>query len=686
MRAPESERHVGSFVALIVSHGSEEQSLQLANVAALVGPVIIGENGRDWHPSSVQKLPNNASYVRLENHGLWKAWQELGRHVPSDTEGIFLLNSDIIIDRQTMIDMIGDLRNDTVGITTPLLVDTNGNPQPHQISDFSSRKRELLRVVGLLREDFVPTPGQGLVDIPVNSGAAILVRDSVFRRAVRLRRKSFLFGEEEILALAARSEGLRVVVDTDCSVVHLHGHSRSAYSASDNREWYESSRVDNFDALVGRPGALIRSARSLRRLTRQIVGFRDFKSEPAQDFLAETSSTNEAQAKEMVVILGAVYELDTRVRKTVQTIAAAGWRVKVVSLSRAGDVEGRAESWIGDSGEIVHPHTVPPLERSGTKRAQFRNGLLRYMPAYLAMACEVLSGRYSAILANDAETLPVALLARFARKTDFVIFDAHEYSPGLDIPGSLNSSLAPIWAVIMRVAAPFVDATITVSDKFERMLSRRGFDPVNVVRNAPELRSKPSIPSFGSGQKLYRPLDVVLIGPKVPGRGIPNAISATRRLISEGVPVRLTIIGPGSLEFMSPIERELDGDAIRVAAAVPTDAVHDTYQQYDIALALYETQGIANHSMPNKAFEIMMAGRPQVVYSTHAELAELVQSNEIGTVAMESPAGVADALRSYADCPLLISTQGRNARFLAERRYNWSRESEVLHRCLPASW
>ena len=156
----------------------------------------------------------------------------------------------------------------------------------------------------------------------------------------------------------------------------------------------------------------------------------------------------------------------------------------------------------------------------------------------------------------------------------------------------------------------------------------------------------------------------------------PTVVDAMAVLVGEGLPCRLVVLGTG------PDEEAMRGRCRRRGVE---NHVHffgfQPYGTYAATLAASDVALNAWHpgtevAFPNRAFEFMAAG-VALVNTLGGEFGELVASQGIGlNCPAGSVAGMADAVRLLLGDGDLRGRMGRNARRLAEERFDRKHEYE----------
>ena len=380
---------------------------------------------------------------------------------------------------------------------------------------------------------------------------------------------------------------------------------------------------------------------------------------------------------DIIVLLAAPYDTDQRVQRSVSALSDAGYRIRVISISRAGAQVGREGAWVGRWGEEVCQLAVGEPWQGRRLLDKFLNVLLRYGPAYIRMLLAALPGARIAH-ANDAETLPIGWVLRSLGRSERLVWDAHEYPVEFahGPAGSLMVSLRGVWLYIIRVLAPRADAVITVGPAIARKYQELGIGPINIVRNVPPLRT----PQTGARRSQKADgLHAIFLGYLHEGSGAEIAIEACRLSRSRGASIRLRIAGPGPTSYVERLRastEDLNG-YVNLAGAVPYSEVVDLYAEHDVGLILLPPSPLTEIYLPNKLFEMLMAGLP-IIASPIPDVQNILESSQCGWVFDGTAAALADTWEELCRQPETLRAAGQRGRALATESLHWGHESKAL--------
>ncbi|GAA1588469.1 hypothetical protein GCM10009804_50680 [Kribbella hippodromi] len=263
------------------------------------------------------------------------------------------------------------------------------------------------------------------------------------------------------------------------------------------------------------------------------------------------------------------------------------------------------------------------------------------------------------IHAHDMHTIGVAVRAAARSKRSVkVVYDAHEYVPGIARYGARTPRFIAAWARHERDYLPIVDRVVTVSPAIaQRLRQEHALKRLpDVILNTPDI---PEAATVGEDirSRLGLPVGVPLIvysGGITVVRGIDTAIRALPKLPG----VHLAVVAVPSPDLPGV-------DVLRKLAADVgvTERVHFTHPVGPREVTTFLRTADAgiipmlrapNHEMalPNKLFEYSLGGLP-VLVSDMASLREFVTRTGIGEA---FKAG--DSADFAAKCSLLLTRRG----------------------------
>lgn len=302
----------------------------------------------------------------------------------------------------------------------------------------------------------------------------------------------------------------------------------------------------------------------------------------------------------------------------------------------------------GPAPEGVSRHVEiqpPPTGRARRPRAYLEAVLLR-VRAYRFMyetdplvrqARRALRGvSYDAVLANDIETVPLALALRGSAR---VHADLHEFYPGLhDDVAAWVRLRKPYFEWLLRTFATRAASVTTVGDGVAEALRRYGVD-AEIVTNAPRFLDR-------QPGAVHSPVSIVHAGAPQRGRGLEQTMRAVAATTADvQLTVHLTDSNPAYVDELTRLAEGL-GPRIRMRPPVAQADLVETLSGHDIGIhvmpATVTNQAVA---LPNKFFDYVQA-RLGIIVGPTPGMARLVERHGLGAV---TGGFDADAIRAVLD-------------------------------------
>ena len=197
----------------------------------------------------------------------------------------------------------------------------------------------------------------------------------------------------------------------------------------------------------------------------------------------------------------------------------------------------------------------------------------------------------------------------------------------------------------------------------ERILRLGVGAPVDMIRPLPKGEARatfnidPTVPVvFHSGMSAY---------------GHEYVAEVIREICRGNSRVLVLILGASNASLQAfRFGNDLEGRVL-LRPYVPANDLGRALGCADIILVPLQPRGFNLARFPNRVGEAMAAGRP-VVTNAAGDVAELVRQEGIGVVADADPAAMARAVQDLLGDPDRMSLMGRNARQVAERKFDWA--------------
>ena len=271
--------------------------------------------------------------------------------------------------------------------------------------------------------------------------------------------------------------------------------------------------------------------------------------------------------------------------------------------------------------------TLPQWAKKACRLKARRFEAVYWSDECVRKAAEALRGHdYALIVANDIDTLPLALTYRGAAK---VLYDAHEFAPR-QFEGWF------LWRFFMqtykeylcRTRIPQVDSMTTVGPAIAEEYARRFDVRPEVVWNAPRYHAIPYIPRNGSIIRM------VHHGAALRQRRLEMMIDAMAQLDDR---FRLDfILIPNSSGYLPELKKRASSDPrITFSSPVKPTEIVERLKGYDVGVFLLLPHSFnARHTLPNKFFDFVQA-RLCVAIGPSPEMRKLVERHGCGVVAKD---------------------------------------------------
>jgi hypothetical protein len=238
---------------------------------------------------------------------------------------------------------------------------------------------------------------------------------------------------------------------------------------------------------------------------------------------------------------------------------------------------------------------------------------------------ELRAGEWDIVLANDVETVPIALRLRPALG---VHADLHEYSPRLkeEIP-AWRKRIKPFYDWLCRRYVARADSWTTVSGGLAGEFAREfGFEPTVVTNAAPYAELKPG----GVGS----PIRLVHSGACLRNRNLAALIEGVATSSARvTLDLYLAPNDPGYLDELRNRAGQLEG--VTVHDAVPYRDLVTTLNGFDVGVHILPPVNFNNEwALPNKLFDYVQA-RLGVIVGPSKEMRSYVEDRGIGAVSAD---------------------------------------------------
>ncbi|MGO1383683.1 MAG: glycosyltransferase [Arachnia sp.] len=140
----------------------------------------------------------------------------------------------------------------------------------------------------------------------------------------------------------------------------------------------------------------------------------------------------------------------------------------------------------------------------------------------------------------------------------------------------------------------------------------------------------------------------------------------------------LAVAGCGPQPLMDNLASSPGWARVRFLGQVPSSNARELIRTSRVGLVLFSNTVAHRDALPTKMFEYFAAGVP-VIASDFPLWRRIIEEHECGLLVDEqSPTAVAEAIRKYAEDPLLLEGHSQNARRAALKHFNWASEARAL--------
>ncbi len=294
------------------------------------------------------------------------------------------------------------------------------------------------------------------------------------------------------------------------------------------------------------------------------------------------------------------------------------------------------------------------------------------------------------IITRDLPLAPAALLIGkvFRAKT---ILDMAECYPlmlrciwrfeGLKLRNVIlrNPLLADLveWFVVR-----WIDYIIVVADESRSRLLKKDVDArrIVIVRNTPEhkrfIRQTGGCGKRRASNSVYRMLYVGILNPS---RGLDTVIRAVKVYIQNGRSIEFNVVGSGKAEARLRTQVTQLGlqNVVRFLGWIDNGSVPGYIHEADVCIVPHYRCSHWEHTIPNKLFDYMAAGRP-VIVSDVKPVKRIVEATGCGMVYKDrQPLDLVRKLRHLED-ERLRNKLGQRGQQAVAGLYNWSVDCENL--------
>jgi glycosyltransferase involved in cell wall biosynthesis len=355
------------------------------------------------------------------------------------------------------------------------------------------------------------------------------------------------------------------------------------------------------------------------------------------------------------------------------------------------DYERRIQNQAGSASEGGYAVWIVALGKSFEKNQEkkrkyllwrihtpyYRGGPLKFLHFNWKLVLFLFNKRPDIIHCHDLWVLPAAVLAAIFTKCK-LIYDAHEYYPGLEI-FTRNKIKKNIWILFEYLAIPQVNILLTVSEPLANLYHEKypKLKQIEVIRNLPKIeipKKDFSIPDVNFHHKKI----ILYQGHFRPGRGLENLIDSLPQVPE----AQLVLIGGGELEdkLKRRVEKCQLKDRVIFAGYIATEQLISATACADLGIALFEPTSINYaYALPNKFFEYIMAGIP-VLASNIDTFQAYIDKYKVGLTVDPFDIGeIANTIKLMISNDVKLNEWRKNTQ-AASKKLNWEMESKKMNR------
>jgi len=378
----------------------------------------------------------------------------------------------------------------------------------------------------------------------------------------------------------------------------------------------------------------------------------------------------------VAIVTHSVVEEDPRIRREAEALVAAGWQVDVFALHGPGDAT------LDPAIRLIHV----AVERHqgagiGTYLAEYASFLVR---AGWALTRAQPSRRYR-VVQVAAPPDPLILAALPVRLTGVpLILDLHEATPEFfqsRFPGAVNPLTNRILHLAERLSIALAKVALSVNSARHQRLLALGYPAakLRIVTNGPSLgrfrpENHPVRPFLADGT-----LRIVYAGAVTPLYELDVVVRAVAELRSRrpDLPVIFDVFGRGDAEpVLTALAAELGlGDRIVLHGRIPLDDVAAQLSAADVGVSPIQRNAFGEISMPTKALEYAIMGKPVVAADLPAARQHF-DADMLAWYTSGDPASLADALLRLVDDPVARDHAVERAAVRA-RELSWDAEASA---------
>src|SRR6185312_3310060 len=312
--------------------------------------------------------------------------------------------------------------------------------------------------------------------------------------------------------------------------------------------------------------------------------------------------------KSVCQIVQNVYDVDSRVRRKVDALVAAGYSVDVLALRAASG----KKNYTLDGANV---YTVALGKMRGSLLRYAYEYLVFFLWAFLRVSLLMRRRRYAVI---DVNTLPdflifAGLVARWMGAK--LVLDMHEitaefYMSKYGIPP--DSWKVRLLNFQERISFNFADYVITINEPIQELLASRGMDlkkSIVLMNAADEARFAPR-PRSGTDASVES-FVMMYHGTLTRIYGLEIAVESFSKVHAQMPGAELCILGGGpERKILADLAQNLGiGDKVKLIGLVPSSEIPGWLSKCDVGILPIRRDVFLDFAFPNKLPEFIISGK-----------------------------------------------------------------------------
>jgi len=288
-------------------------------------------------------------------------------------------------------------------------------------------------------------------------------------------------------------------------------------------------------------------------------------------------------------------------------------RVRKEVLSLVKDKKNEIEIICIEADKIHKkiPRTkIVPLMPSGKKRK--RESVFGLIKFWIITTLYLLRQEKGYVIhAHDLTALPPIILPRLFKKTNYVIYDSHEF-----FPEAAHEELGILFSIFFlfleKICMKFVTTIVGISPPQKYLMTKRYGKPFILIPNYPSLETIKQI-GKQSPLKVHKDkIDIISHGVIRKSREYFTLIDVMKKL-EKRTDIALVVIGDGpDFEELQEYTKNLKLENVTFMGRLPFTETFRYLKGGDIAIGMHDLSFNSQMGCSNKLYECMAAGIPTI--------------------------------------------------------------------------